>query len=118
MKLTRRLTIYVYLNPDNDFFLCPVSFLLPCVPPIPNKSAHIYKDFFFFFSSPFFFFISPITSFLSLSLPLPSSTKANNRKNGRARDDEFANTSHYTYTKILFFALFLFLMLAWREHNT
>jgi len=71
MKLTivlqRRSTIYVYLNPANDSFLCSVSFLLPCAPSMPNKSADIYKDFFFFFS-PFFFFISPITSFFSLSL--------------------------------------------------
>jgi hypothetical protein len=115
MKLTialeKRSTIYVYLNPDNNFFLCPVSFLLPCAPPMPNKSAHIYKDFFFFFS-PFFFYIADYFFFLSLSpFRYSSSTKANNRKNEREkpRDDEFANTSHHTthiqksYSSLSFF---------------
>jgi hypothetical protein len=111
------------LNPANDFILCSVSFLSPCAAVMPNKSAYIHKDF-FFFSSLFFFFISADYFFsLALSFRYSSSTKANNRKNERERNRETTSlpTHHITprtYTKILFCALFLFVMLAWREHNT
>jgi hypothetical protein len=54
------------LNPANDFILCSVSFLSPCAAVMPNKSAYIHKDF-FFFSSLFFFLYRPIISFLSHS---------------------------------------------------
>lgn len=89
IALGRRSKIYVYLNPDNNFFLCPASFLLPCAPSMSSKSAHIYKDFFFFF--PILFYIADYFFSLSLSLSLSpfrysSSTKANNRKNEKERE--------------------------------
>jgi len=93
--------VNVYLNLDNDFFLCPASFLSPCAPAMPNKSTYIYKDFFFFVLHSFFYIGRLLLFCLCLSLSpfrYSSSMKENNRKNEKERNRETTSlpTHHIT----------------------